>query len=105
MCYCTEGYECATPEEFYDTDGFKAISNAVASYCNCDGIKLKENCIKIEHYDYCDEDYLEINGYIDHQSTEYYSSVEDFLKQNNISSVEEFIFNDCIIVNTDNDNY
>lgn len=107
MCACIDRYKCTTPEEFYKTEGFKSISNAIANYCNCDGIKLKDGCIRTEHYNYDDEDeyYLSIDGYIDHQSVEGYSSVADFLEQNNISSVEEFIFNDGIAVHTDNDNY
>lgn len=105
MCACTEGRKCITPEEFYETDGFKSISSAIASYCHCDGIRVREDCIRTSHWDYCNEDYLDFDGYIDHQSVEDYSSVADFLEQNNISSVEDFIFNDGIIVHTDNDNY
>ena len=41
MCACTEGYNCITPDEFYETEGFKSISNAIASHCNCDGIRIK----------------------------------------------------------------
>ena len=107
MCACTEGRKCITPEEFYETEGFKSISNAIANYCNCDGIRVKDDCIRTEHYNYDDEDeyYLSIDGYIDHQSVEDYSSVKDYLEKNNISSIEEFIFNDGIIVHTDNDNH
>lgn len=105
MCACTEGYNCITPDEFYETEGFKSISNAIASHCNCDGIRIKDDCLRTGHWDYCNEDYLDFDGYIDHQSCEDYLSVADFLKQNNISSVEEFVFNDGIIVHTDNDNH
>ena len=105
MCVETEGCECVKPEEFYETDGFKLISDAVAKHCNCDGIRVKDNELETDHWDYGDEDYLSHKGYIDHQSSEDYSSVKDFLEQNSISSVEEFIFNDGVIVHTDNDNY
>lgn len=106
MCACTEGHSCITPEEFYETDGFKSISNAIASHCNCDGIRIKDGCLRTKHENYySNEDYLDFDGYIDHQSCEDYSSVADFLEQNNISSVEEFVFNDGIIVHTDNDNH
>jgi hypothetical protein len=105
MCACTEGRDLVSPEEFYETEGFKSISQAVANYCNCDGIKIKANSMTTEHLDYCDKDYLNFDGYIDHQSCEDYESVADFLSQHGISSVEDFIFNNGIIVHTDNDNY
>ncbi len=105
MCACTEGQKCITPDEFFDTEGFKAISDTVANHCNCDGIKIREDSLRTSHWDYSNEDYLDFDGYIDHQSCEDYSSVADFLEQNNISSVEDFIFNDGIIIHTDNDNH
>lgn len=105
MCACTEGRRLVTPNEFYETEGFKSISNAVANYCHCDGVKIEDGAMKTEHWDYCNEDRLDYDGYIDHQSCEDYSSVADFLAQNNIDSVEDFIFNDGIIVHTDNDNH
>ena len=105
MCACTEGSSCITPEKFYETDGFKSISNAIARHCDCDGIRIKDDCLRTGHWDYSNEDYLDFDGYIDHQSCEDYSSVSDYLEQHNISSVEAFIFNDGIIVHTDNDNH
>lgn len=101
MCACTEGNNCSSPEEFYETEGYKSISNTVSKYCHCDGIEL-ESVIRANHYK--NSVYLDFDGYIDHQSCEY-SSVAEFLEENNISSVEEFIFDNSIVVHTDNDNY
>ena len=101
MCACTEGRNCTSPDEFYETEGYKLISSAVSEYCHCDGIEV-ESDINIECYD--NKIYLDFDGYIDHQSCDY-SSVAEFLKENYISSVEEFIFDNGIIVHTDNDNH
>lgn len=105
MCACTEGCKCITPDDFFGTEGFKSISDAIASHCGCDGIRIREDSLRTKHWNYYNKDYLDFDGYIDHQSCDKYLSVADFLKQNNISSVENFIFNNGIIVHTDNDNH
>lgn len=73
-------------EEFYDCDDFQLISGVIAEYAKCDGIKL----------DRCE-------GYIDHQSHEEYSSIPDFLMQND-TDIIDFVYG-SVIVNTDNDNH
>lgn len=47
--------------------------------------------------------YWSHNGYIDHQSAEF-NSIEDFLNFNGVSC-KDFIFNNSIFVNIDNDNH
>ena len=44
-------------------------------------------------------------GYIDHQSYEYYNCIQDFLNDWGIDSMEDFIFNSKVILHTDNDNH
>lgn len=103
MCACTEGKILVSPDEFYDTEGFKLISEAIANHCCCDGVEIAEGSMKTDHWK--DNYYLDFDGYIDHQSYEDYASVAEFLSKNNIGSVEEFVFSNGIIVHTDNDNH
>lgn len=73
-------------EEFYDCDEFQLISSVIGEYAKCEGIKLDKS-----------------EGYIDHQSYEDYSSIPDFLTQND-TDIIDFVYGN-VIVNTDNDNH
>ncbi len=103
MCAIKEGRNIDSVEDFYNTSGFLAINEAVAEHCKCDGIEIVSK-MWIEKWS-DGENTLGIDGYIDHQSTEDYTSVEDFLSQNGGLTVEEFIFNNGVFVSTDNDNH
>lgn len=63
------------------------INNLIKETLNCEGIKI-DNC----------------SGYIDHQSCEDYSSVQDFLDEWGCT-MEQFIFDDNTILIIDNDNH
>ena len=78
---------------FYDTVGYKAINDMIKEYYNCDGILVD----KLEHnvYPY---------GYIDHQSTEDYSSLKDFLDDYGVT-LEQFVFDPNVTLIIDNDNH
>lgn len=73
-------------EELYDCDEFQLISDVIAQYAGCEGIKV----------DQCE-------GYIDHQSYEDYTGIPDFLASNG-TDIIDFVYGK-VIVNTDNDNH
>lgn len=103
----TEGNKITTVEEFYETEGYKLINDSIANYCKCDGIELKDGELKMRSYTRSDGSictYLNHEGYIDHQSTEDYSSLKDFLDSYGLSVID-FVFNRNIAVHTDNDNH
>lgn len=91
--------------DFYELEDFKMVQNVVCKYCNCDGIEIeghfetKKGLLKNKDYYYFD-----FYGYIDHQSYEDYSCLQDFLDNYNVT-IEEFIFSSNVILHTDNDNY
>lgn len=101
----TEGRKITAADELFETNGFKLINDAVATYCNCDGIWIDSE-IKMNSYEWGGkiESYLSHNGYIDHQSYEDYNSVQDFLDDYNID-ITKFIFDEGVCVITDNDNH
>ena len=101
----TEGRNISTVDELFETDGFKLINDAVADYCNCDGIWIDSD-MKMNSYEWDGKEhqYLDHDGYIDHQSHEDYKSVQDFLDDYCVN-VEQFIFDDGVCVITDNDNH
>ena len=70
-----------------ETAEFKQISESVAKRANCKGVILEP-----------------ADGYIDHQSHENYSCLQDFLNDYGLD-IEEFIFGSGVSVHTDNDNY
>ena len=106
MLFETEGNQCKSRTQLWETEGYQLINDAIKEYCNCDGIFI-EGKFGIKSYKYNGEEhfYLEHDGYIDHQSCEDYSSIKDFLNSNGINSVIEFIFNPTVLVHTDNDNH
>lgn len=102
LCYLwtmfcmTELHKADSLAEIKFLPGFQLINDAVAENCNCDGISARS----ITHSKYGG---LDCGGYIDHQSCEDYSSVQDFLDQNGMT-VASFIFDDTIAIQTGNDN-
>lgn len=101
----TEGNNVTSVDDLFETDGFKLINDAVASYCNCNGIWIDSE-MKISSYEWYGKThiYIDHEGYIDHQSCEGYSSVQDFLDDYGVD-ITKFIFDDCVCVITDNDNH
>jgi hypothetical protein len=97
MLMMTEARSIKAIEDIFETDGFKQINNLIAEKCNCDGIYLDDE-IQIKDWG------IDINGYIDHQSCEDYSNIQDFLNEYN-TDIENFIFNDGVTVIIDNDNH
>lgn len=93
-------YDCYSLEELYETDDFKLINDAVADYCNCDGIlinsRLEQECWNGKYYEYSDHD-----GYIDHQSV---IGITELLYEYGCT-MTEFIFNRGVVLHTDNDNH
>lgn len=102
----TEGRKLNKVEDFYETKGYLAINEAISSYCNCKGICIDSN-IELMSYPRSDGStyfYLSHDGYIDHQSHEDYSSVQEFLDDYS-TDIINFVFNDGVSVRTDNDNH
>lgn len=99
---------------FYELDDFQNINEAVKLHCNCDGIIMDSKLTIYDSEYYSDEykyKYLCINNEynydchgIDHQSYEDYNCINDFLNSYNMSSIDEFIFDDNRILVLDNDN-
>ena len=101
----TEGNDITCVNDLFETDGFKLINDAVADYCHCYGIWIDED-IQLNSYTWDGKThyYISHNGYIDHQSCEDYKSVQDFLDDYYLD-VTQFIFDDGVVVHTDNDNH
>ena len=90
--------------DFYELDDFKMVEDVICKYCNCEGIKLKgEFEVKRGSWDGKEYYYLDFDEYIDHQSHEDYSCLQDFLDDYGVT-IEEFIFSPNVILHTDNDN-
>ena len=94
--------------EFYETEGFKAINNIIKEKTRAEGVIVDHPYFKREIWS--DEltgrihSWMSHDGYIDHQSCEDYNSLNDFLKDYDIS-LERFLFDDNVCVYTDNDNH
>jgi hypothetical protein len=101
MLVATEGRRINSLDEFYETKGFKAINEAIQDYCYCDGIIFND---EITLANWGNENYIQIDGYIDHQSCEDYSNIEEFLNDYR-TNIIDFIFNNGVVVNIDNDNH
>lgn len=82
--------------EFYELDDFQMIEDVVKNKIpGCKGIQMTEHSFNA---------FWGIDGYIDHQSYEDYSCLQDFLNDYDIT-LEDFIFNADVILQTDNDNH
>lgn len=106
MALETEGSECETVEQFFETEGFQKINSEIASYCACKGVTVPG--LKIQKHSYKDSKgeerfYIDHEGYIDHQSCEEYKSLQDFLDSYRVGIVE-FVFNPALILEISNDN-
>lgn len=101
----TESDDVTSVNELFETDGFKLINDAIANYCNCDGIWIDED-MQLDSYTWDGRThyYISHNGYIDHQSREDYNNVQDFLDDYGLD-ITQFIFDNGVVVHTDNDNH
>ena len=85
-------------EEFYQTEGFQLINDAVKEQCDCNGVIVDD--MEIQDYG----DFVRFNGYIDHQSsTDDYNSLKDFLDDYGLT-IERFLFDVNVVLRTGNDN-
>ena len=92
-------------EDFENLPDFRQVSEVVANYCDCDGITLLNDVeTKVSNYGGKDHYYLEVDGYIDHQSCEGYNCIQDFLDDYGSPTLESYIFDYGISVRTGNDN-
>ena len=73
--------------------GYQTLINAIRLHQDCDKIVINKN--KHSYYPY---------GYIDHQSYEDYTSLQDFLDDWGIDA-ERFLFDNGVTVWIDNDNH
>lgn len=97
MVAMVHSHEFYSEEEFYELDDFKMIEDVVKNkISDCKGIQMAEHSF--------DNEFCGIDGYIDHQSYECYSCLQDFLNDYDIT-LEDFIFNADVILQTDNDNH
>lgn len=94
---------CNSLEEFMECEDIVHLDREIARFCKCEGIILKDFSVKKVSYDNGKSSWMEFDGYIDHQSTEDYSSMIDFLNQHDLT-VEQFLLGN-VLVHTDNDNH
>lgn len=78
---------------FYETAGFNAVNDLVREKLGVKGIIVDRR----------DDTYYPY-GYIDHQSTEGYHSLADFLSDYGVD-LEDMIFNEDVVLIIDNDNH
>lgn len=97
-----------TEAEFYATDGMKAIDTLFREKIpGCQGVIVDKAHFAVKSYkDWkgVEHKYMTHSGYIDHQSTEGYHSLQDFLDDWGIS-LERFIFDENVGLLIDNDNH
>lgn len=74
-------------KELMKTPDFKRVSEEVGDHANCRGVIIDPS-----------------QGYIDHQSHEDYSTLQDFLDDYK-TDIVEFVFGRGNVVHTDNDNH
>ncbi len=103
MVAMTEAKYIKSSNEYFNTEGFKTINDAVANRCNCDGVFIDDD-IKISSYKTNPSiTWIDIDGYIDHQSYNIDWSLADFLSSYDVTA-EEFIFDKNCILFISNDN-
>ena len=95
----TECSDAKSIDDFYATEGFNALKNAVCERLNCTDLVVDSKCEYNSDYDYLSRD-----GYIDHQSCEDYRSLQDFLNDYDVT-LDDFIFNDNVKLIIDHDNH
>lgn len=101
LTMCIECTEAVTEEEFYESEEFKKINDTIAEYCHCDGIIIVHSGLHTRK-DWDGKDYLDFDGYIDHQSM--YVSVDAFLDDYH-TDIINFVFNPGVMLIIDNDNH
>lgn len=90
-------------EDFIDSDSYKMIDEAVARSYNCDGIECYG--VTVETYESNGHEWVCYGpGSIDHQSSEGYTTLAEWLDDMNVT-LDEFIFdkNSKLIISNDND--
>ena len=88
-------------KDFAELTGFKNLNEAVKSECNCDGIYIASD-VRIVRYS--NTPFLEVDGYIDHQSgRDLYSSFNNFLDEYGLTT-HDYLFDKNVVVITTNDN-
>lgn len=100
-----------TEEVFIESQDFKDINEAVVNAVDYPIRMISDSFISTDYG-------FKIDGYIDHQSCEDYDNIYDFLKANGlydakkddshdyrISVITKFLFDQNVIVVTDNDNH
>ena len=95
----TESNDCKSIQDFYKTEGFNSINEIIKEYCKCDGIIIDSIFVPASW----NENYLDHDGYIDHQSC-CYNNLQEFLDDWGVT-IQQFIFNSDIILIIDNDNH
>lgn len=88
---------------YVDSEIFKAIEEVVIDYYKQVGLKCEGIYIQTEMEEGYGSYY--VDAYIDHQSCEYYKTLDDYFNDWGVSSITEFIFDKDCAVHTDNDNH
>ena len=111
--------ECHNIDNFYETKGFKLIDEFVKDTLECDGVVIDDEITKEEYqptkWDKEKKElvadlsrpkvtWLSSDGYIDHQSSENYSCLQDYLDDWDVT-LEDFVLNPGITLIIDNDNH
>lgn len=91
-------------EDFINSDSYKMIDEAVARSYNCDGIECRDIEIFLDKWSNGSEYVSYDGGYIDHQSSEGYTTLAEWLDDMYVT-LDEFIFdkNSKLIISNDND--
>lgn len=103
--------ELDTFDDFYNLDEFILVESIVTEHTKrCKGICIDNDGFERNSYESEDADgnpvtkyWNSFDGYIDHQSCEY-SSLAEFL-ENWDTNIEDFIFNENVMLVIDNDNH
>ena len=94
-------------EEFYKTDGMQMVNELFREVIDgCKGVFVDSNMKTKSYVNYAGEtrEYVEHDGYIDHQSYENYKSLREFLDDWGID-LRRFIFDENVALHIDNDNH
>ena len=93
---------------FEETEGFKAINSLIARVLDCAGVIVDSNMEVSIYESQWNKGITMIgithDGYIDHQSTDDFNSLQNFLDFYSMT-LEEFIFDPNEVLHTDNDNH
>lgn len=98
----TESHECTGDQEVHELEGFKKISEAIASHCNCKGIVVPDLNFQSKSHTYEDitVNYTEHEGYVDHQSV---CGLEGCISETD-GSIIDYVFNPKNVLVISNDN-